>query len=645
METSAKRRASTNLLDITIAVVSIALFLLLISYPILLWEGPERIDLLFLPLCLIPWALSCIKSRSLIPGTVRLNNLAAALIIALSSLVAFYFYTQYPFLSHVRQFNNNNVDFIIGGIAILLIIFGTWKTSGITIPIVTIIFVIYAFFGNYFPGVLHHTGLSWTRVLQLSAVGIDGIFGNLPQTGFTMVVIFIFFAGMVQGFGGLDFIINLSKILLRRFRWGLPQIAVIGSLIFGTFSGSAAANVAGVGTFTIPMMKRFGIKPEIAAAIESVASTGGQIMPPIMGVAAFLMSDFLGVPYIRIVAMGFVPAIIWYLFVAFSAYIMTRRTLNSSTSKEAEEAWKKVGDFHWAAGIPIVVPIVVLLYVMAVLDMAVSMAGVIMVFSYVLTRLVYDLIFTGRSLSMFKQFGGKVLKGITSGISSTVSIMMLLSVMGIVARVLVSTGLSQKLAFFMVDFSGGHIWLLLPLILIVCVAFGMAVSTVVAYLLVVLLAAPALQQLGIPVASTHFTVFYLSILSAITPPVAIACAVAASVAKSSYMRTCWESMKLGVPLFVLPFVFIAKPDLIAANIATTPLAALETFAGLLPVSYGLQGEFKGIFGNLLRVACIALGALGIFGPEGIIAWLCLAAGVALTFMLLTRKDKMAALAK
>ncbi|MDO8567809.1 MAG: TRAP transporter fused permease subunit [Dehalococcoidales bacterium] len=626
-----------SVLDILIIGVALVLFLLLVSYPIFLWESPERLILLFVPLCLIAWALASIKNKSLIPWDTAWNTRLGVAIAIVCAVIGIYFFAEYRSLIYERSGSNTALDFVLGGIAVLLIILATWKTSGRAIPIVALCFLFYAALGKYFPGVLHHAGLSWRMILMFSAVDIAGIFGTLPVAGFTMVVIFLFFASLVQGFGGLDYVISLSRTLVGRYKWGLPQMAVIASLIFGTFSGSAAANAAGVGTFTIPLMKKFGVSPSTAAAIEAVASSGGQVMPPVMGVAAFLMANFLNVHYIKIVAMGLAPALVYYISVGFSVYLTTRKMIVTGPAVGAQ---KDAGEFRMLAGLPILIPIVVLLLVMAVFKLSVASAGLYMLISFIVTRLMYDLAFSRKGYhtagQFIKQFGAKTLSGITSGVSSTVSIMFLLAIMGIVARVLVASGLSQKLAFFMVDFSGGRIVILLLLIFLVSVLLGMAVSTVVAYVLVVLLAAPALLRLGVPLPVSHFTIFYLSILSAITPPVALACVVTSGIAKSPYMRTCWESCKLGLPLFVLPFVFIWKPDIIAANIATTPLATLEILVGFLPVSYGIQGEFKGISGNLLRIVCLALGALGIFYPRGMANWIMLAGGALLTIFLLTR---------
>jgi TRAP transporter 4TM/12TM fusion protein len=619
----------SRLLDALIAMLAVGTFLWLVSYGVLLWEDPARLVLVFLPMCIIIWALQGIKNRSIISALGnKWNIVVGTAIIAVSALIAAYFFLEYQSLAYERAGNNTAVDFILGGTAVFLVIFAAWKTTGSAIPIVVLFFLFYAFFGNVFPGVMGHPGLSWRRVLMLSAVEIDGIFGEMPAVGFTTVIIFLYFAGFAESFGAMEYITKFAMRLLRKFKWGLAQISVVTSMIFGMFSGSAAANVAADGVFNIPLMKGFGIKPATAGAIEAVASAGGQIMPPVMGVAAFLMADFLGIRYIEVVIMGFPPAILFYLFVAFSIFLRTRRLLAGLTWADSTGAKEDTG-FRWSAGLPLLISLVVLMFLLEYFGVTVLLAGLLMIVTFVGSSLIYNLVYSSGSDTNIKQFPSMLLKGVLLGTSSLLSIMFLLSAMGIVARVLVTTGLGQKLSFFMVDMSGGHLWILLLLILIVSVLFGMAVSTVVTYLMVILLAAPALLQLGVPLPVAHFVIFYLSLLSAITPPVAIAVAVASSIAKASFMRTGLEAVKLGFPLFVLPFVFVWKPEIIAAN-WSTPFACLEVAAGFMPICYGMQGEFRGILGNILRLPFFALGFLGIFHSLEVIGWVCLVAGVLLT---------------
>ncbi|MDO8568753.1 MAG: TRAP transporter large permease subunit, partial [Dehalococcoidales bacterium] len=439
----------------------------------------------------------------------------------------------------------------------------------------------------------------------------------------TLVIIFLIFSGMVQELGGLPYIINLSRRLTSRFTWGLTQIPVIASLFFGTFSGSAAANAAGVGVVTIPMMKKVGLSPHLAAAIEAVASSGGQIMPPVMGVAAFLMSQFLGIPYIRIVFMGFPPAIIFYVCTAFAVYLQTRDLLGKTHGSARQDDVSK--DFHITDGVSLAIALGVLLFALAYLLSSVLVAGVWMIISYIITWFIFTQARNRFSLSGLVRSLKSPFTGLLTGAGQVVGIIGLLCTMGIAAKMLVASGLTQKLSYLMVDLSGGHLPLLLLLIFVVGIVLGMAVSTAVVYIVVVLLAAPALMQFGIQPYVAHFTVFYIATLASITPPVAIAVAVTASIAGSPYMKTSWMACKVGISLFILPFVFITKPALLAANLTTMPLAFMETTIGLLAVIYGLHRHSRGFAGFGIRFLFLVLGALVVFTTQNVILWPSMAA--------------------
>ncbi|MDO8567617.1 MAG: TRAP transporter fused permease subunit, partial [Dehalococcoidales bacterium] len=522
----------------------------------------------------------------------------------------FYFF-QYATLLYERRANNIPIDYVLGAVIFFAVIIGAWRVSGMAVPIVAICFILYALTGKYLPGILHHQGLNFLRILRIAIVEIDGIYGFLPSSGINLVIIFIFFASVVQGFGGLDYIMEVTRSMTKRFSNGVPQVAVISSLIFGLFSGSGTANAAGVGAYTIPLMKKVGVPPAIAGGIEAVASTGGQAMPPVMGVAAFLMADLLGVPYVRIMLVGFIPAFIYYGCVAWGVYLKTKPFAPPPGSVSIEGEAKKLS---LAEGIPLVVAIGFLLYLVIGPRLSLLLVGTYTIFAFLAMRLIYDLIFTGRSLKMLMQFGLRIVKGLADGAMSAMTIMVMLGCMAIIVRILVATGITQEITFGMVDFSGGNLFILVLLIGLVALLFGMATSTVVVYLLVVLLGAPTLVKLGIPPIAAHFAVFYLSLISGITPPVAIVVAVTAMIAGASYVKTCLEAMKLGMPLYILPFVFIYSPGIVGDNAGIALLIGLQTVIGIIAVMYGTSGNFKGIPGNVLRVLALATGGLGLFYP-------------------------------
>ena len=628
-------------LDIIILILSAGILLFLASYAILIWESPARLVLIFIPLVLILWSLREMRDGTLLPLSSRWNLLLGIFLMALLAYSAYYFYSEFHALLFERAAANNLTDMVLAVVLLFLVVLATWKEMGAAVPIVMIVFVAYAFLGEYFPSgsILYHRGISFSTFMGFSVLTPDGIFGTLPICGFTLVMIFLFFAGIVHGFGGLTYIINLSRRLTRRFTWGLPQIPVISSMFFGTFSGAAAANVAATGSFTIPMMKRFGVPARTAAAIEAVASSGGQIIPPVMGVAAFLMAEFLGIRYIQIVAMGFAPALVFYICAAFAVYLITRDLpISKLPHAEREEGLDK--EFHLSDGLPLVVAIAVLVFFLVYFMSSVLVSGMWMLMSYLAAQLFLYLFRARFSLSVVGKFFRDAANGIRSGGASVVQIILLLATMGVVAKMLVASGLSQDLSFLMVDLSGGHFLLLLPLIFVVSLVLGLAVSTVVVYILVVLMAAPALVSYGVAPHVAHFTVFYLALLSGITPPVAIAVAIACGIANSRFFSTGWLAMRIGMPLFLLPFVFLFKPDILAADLVATPIAFLQVLIGFLAITYAIHIKSQGIIGYSWRFLLGVLGGVAAFSTADYITWPCVGAIAilaALAFVLARRR--------
>ena len=607
-------------------------------YAITLFESRQRFGIIFLALSVVLSCLTAIKGKKLLGiKSERWHNLVVGICITVAIVTGIFFYTQFMHLVWERCGQNMPIDYVMGVLIIIMVFICTWKEMGPILPVITLVFIAYGYFGNYFPGFLYHPGLSPSRLVQLFAVEIDGIYGTLNQIGCTWIVIFVFYAGFIRGFGGLKYVLDITTWFGQKFKYGLTQMLLIASMLFGCFSGSAAANVAGTGSFTIPTMKGVGIPPKYAGAIESVASSGGQVMPPIMGAAAFVMCNYLNVHYIKVVAYGLAPAIVFYLSVAIAVYLISLKYLQVEKIVVTE-----VPHISIAEGMPILISIIALVAVLAITMMDILTVGFFTIILFLILRLILEL---KRSWGVngLKNFGKGLIEGIRAGSLSMVSIAVMLGIMGIILRVLTGTGLAQTLAFFMVDISGGHLVPLLLLIMLVCIIFGMAVSTVAAYILVVILAAPALIMLGVPLLSAHFTVFYLAITSAITPPVAAACAVACGIAKAPFLSVCWQAMKIGVGIFILPFVFVTQPDILAFSSAT-PLAALIVLIGLIAITLGIHGPWGGAKGGLKRFIYIILGGLGLFCPVSPIAYACLGVAVLLFAYDLTRGRRVKAVA-
>jgi len=597
--------------------------LVLIAYAFLFFESRVQLILAYLPFTFILLAVRPDGKFYQLFGKNRYKIILFVILI-LMIIVGFYFHTQYMTLLYERAGNYSLADYIFGVILIAFTFLFVWIEYGPIIPVLTFFFLLYAYFGKVFPGFLHHGGLSITRIIEISSVEftVSGVLGLLSQIAITWVAIFLIFAGIATGFGMLDHLMRITTIIARKFKYGAPQTAVIGSMIFGMFSGSGAANVAGTGSFTIPLMKRHGLPASVAGAIESVASSGGQIMPPVMGASAFVMAAYLGMHYWEIIKIGLLPAIIFYTATAFAVYLHSQRYITTSITTPQNLGFcnsdnLSIRDF--VEMLPLILSIVVLVVLMGVLWVDVMLAGSSMIVTFLISWFLLHILESRNIKNVAKTFAENVLNGLKFGSVEAANLTVALACIGIIVGVLSQTGLSQKLAFAMIDLSGGKIWLLILLIFDVCLLFGMVVSTVAAYILVVTLAAPALLKLGIPQIVAHFAVFYFAMIGLITPPVAPCCLVASGIAKENFLKVCKDAMRIGISLILLPFTFFTHPELLIHDL-TTVSGFIFVLIGILCITFGLNLPKKGRQIIIQRVIYLLLGGIILFYPDPRIAY-------------------------
>ncbi len=586
MSDDAKR---LSVVDVLYGVLCSLYVWMLVYYALTMWESRQRYGVLFLSLTLMIGAVMVGRKRVFMHMKGLGQKVAAGACFVLTLACFAYLWIEYPSLVWERAGFINQWDMVVSIVFIYVLIQITWSTSGPIIPTVTLIFTAYALLGHWLPeGFLYHPPISLTRFTELACAEINGVFGLLNQVGATWIAIFAFFAGLVHGFGGLDYILRLVGRMVGRSKIGMPQVAVLASMAFGGMSGSAGANAISTGAFTIPTMKRFGMPPAIAAAIESVASSGGQIMPPILGAVAFVMCDYLDMHYYEILLASLWASMTFFGSTMLGVYFLAKRYIDPTKEVNMPEELKGKMSVQYALqGIPILFSFVVLLYVFIVHQLNILAGGFWTIMSFLASRLVYELYASKGDLKCLWTFIKGVYRGTLAGAAMMVSIGAMLGTLGIVIRILTTTGLGEKISFFMVSAASGHLWLLLLLTMMCCIVFGMAVTTVAAYILTVTLVAPALTHMGISPLVAHFTVFYWAMLSSITPPVAAVCVITAGLSGANFLETCWESMKLGAPKFILPFIFITYPDILRFD-----LAGLEVFlisgVGFAAVCAGLQ---------------------------------------------------------
>lgn len=486
-------------------------------------------------------------------------------------------------------------------VILCLLLFEACRRSiGIAMPIIAVISLLYAIYGRSMPLIIAHRGFTLQQMLSYTYLTMEGIWGTCLGVTSTIIVYFMIFAGFLACTGANNGFLALSQAAFGRMRGGPAKMAVVASGLFGTISGSAPANVAGTGTITIPLMKKTGYSPEFAGAVEAVASSGGQLMPPIMGSAAFIMAESLGVTYGTICRCALLPAILYYI----SAFIMVEmearknglRGLSKAEVPSMKESLKK----WW----PVLAPLIALIY-MLVSGMTPSRAAM-----YGLATLVIISFFRPETrLNKQRVFSGFTLPSIDLAPIGVVS-----GVAGIIIGVLGRTGLGAKLASVIVQISGGSMLIVLLLTMVCSIIMGMGLPTVACYILLSASIANAIYLAGGNLISAHFFVFYFGIISAITPPVAMASYTASGIAGGDFNKLGWTAVKIAMPAFLLPFFFVYSPELLLiSGDHSLILVAVGAVFGVFCMSVGLHGYLRKRLNWIQRIMLIC-GSLMLIAP-------------------------------
>lgn len=486
-------------------------------------------------------------------------------------------------------------DWYLGAGLVLLVFEASRRTMGLALPILATISLAYAFWGPYVPGSLNHAGIRPETLLSIIFLTTEGIWGVAMGVAVDVIFYFILFTAFLAVTGANDIFLDLANAILGRVRGGPAKIAVVASGFFGMISGSAAANVAGTGSVTIPLMKRTGYRPEVAGAIEAVASSGGQITPPIMGAAAFIMAEVLGTSYLTVAAAAAIPALLYYVSLFFMVDLEAKRSGLLGLSKDEVPKLMPVLMRGWH----VVVPLLVLMYMLLSQYSPAKSA-----FYSILVLLAMAII---RRESRVKPL--LVLRALIDGAREMAPIAVVCAIAGIVIGVLSRTSLGQALAGFLIESSGGSLPLLLILAMLASLVLGMGLPTVAAYILLAITVAPAISKLGVPLLAAHMFVFYFGIISAITPPVAIASYTAAGIAGADLNRVSWQAIRFGLVAFLLPYMFVYGPELLlipgGRNIAIVLAGAL---LGIFALAVALSGYLWGPL-NWIQRAILFIGAV------------------------------------
>lgn len=468
-------------------------------------------------------------------------------------------------------------DLVIGLLGILLVVEATRRVVGIPMVTVVLCFIAYAFAGPYMPGVLAHRGLTLSQLVSHLYFTTEGIFGIPLGVSSTFIFLFILFGAYLESTGLGKFFIDLANSIAGWASGGPAKVAVLSSGLMGTVSGSSVANVVGTGSLTIPMMKKLGYHKNFAGAVEAAASTGGQLMPPVMGAAAFLMAEFVGVPYIDIVKAAVIPALLYFTGVWLGVHFEAKR---NNLKGLPRDQLPKFGRLFLERG-HLALPLVVIVYLLVSGYTPMRAALVAIVLSIVCSAL--------RKSTRMKPV--EIVRGLDKGARNVLSVLVACASAGIVIGVVTKTGVGLKLASGLLTLSGG---LLLPTLfftMITAIVLGMGVPTTANYVITSTIAAPAIIQMGVPVLAAHMFVFYFGIIADVTPPVALAAFAGAGIAGGNALRTGINASKLAIAAFIIPYMFVLSPVIlmIDATAGTLILTTITAIIGMVALSSALIG--------------------------------------------------------
>lgn len=500
--------------------------------------------------------------------------------------VACWLYIVVNFDSLVRRSGNNTpLDVAVGIVGILVLFESCRRIVGFPIMIIAGSFIVFAFAGKYLPGFLHHRGYSLQRVVCHLFYNTEGIMGTPIGACSTFIFLFILFGALLEKTGIGHFFIDVCNALAGGASGGPAKVAVLSSALLGTVSGSSVSNTVGSGSFTIPMMKRLGYKGEFAGAVEAAASTGGQIMPPIMGAAAFLMAESLGLPYITIVKAAIVPAILYFTGIFITVHLEAKKLGLKGLPKDQLPRFMPL---LLRKGY-MILPLVVIIYFLC--------AGKTAVFAALMGIIACVLVGFGVSVSDLAHgrkpsFGGKdIVEIMCTAARNIISVAIACGMAGIIIGIVTLTGLGLRLGNGLVMLAHGKLLLTLVFTMVASIILGMGAPTTANYLITSTITAGAIISLGIEPLAAHMFAFYFGIIADVTPPVALAAIAGAAIAKAKPMKTALNATKLAIGAFIIPYMFVynSKMLMINASALSVVMIIITAILGMFGISVALEG--------------------------------------------------------
>jgi TRAP transporter 4TM/12TM fusion protein len=468
--------------------------------------------------------------------------------VVLVSVSIGYWINQYMDYAMFRVTDPSSWDITMGMIAIVMIMETARRALGPVLVFLSVIFLVQIYFGPYLPGKLSHAGMSPTRIIEFTFCTQEAMFGVITATFATFVFPFMIFGAFLERSGAGAFFMELAKAFTGKWRGGPAKIATVTSAMFGSISGSSVANVVATGTFTIPMMKRIGFRPKVAGAIEAISSTGGQFMPPIMGAGVFILATIIEIDYLTVAMLNVIPALIYFIFVVFMVDLEALRSGLKGLPAEEIPSALVVLKQGWHFFLPVVIVLGLLFY--GYTPELGAFWGTVSAF--LLSWLRKDT----------RMWPTDIFQALRSGASANNSAGAAIGSLGIIIGGIVLSGLGLKFSALLVEAAGGSLLLCVIMVMILSIIIGMGSSTTGSYIILSVVAAPALIYLEVPAVAAHLVVFYAACLSNITPPVCVSAFAAAALAKADPMETGIAALKFGIALIFLPFGFVYLPPLL-----------------------------------------------------------------------------------
>lgn len=608
----------------------ISLFAFMITFTAVFWSSgaPLWFDWRVYPEQILLVALAFALSVAFLTRPGSLHSLSIILAI-LSLLFGSWLAIRFPVLSE-NVFYHPTEALVVSLLGIVLILEAVRRTMGWSLIVILGLVCLYALFSSNFSGPLQSRSISPDRLLKFLVLDSASLAGAALTIAVAVVVPFLILAQLLLATGGAKFFSDFSLAIAGRKRGGAGKIAILGSAFFGSVSGSAVSNVASTGAITIPMMKDGGYQKETAGAIEAAASTGGQLMPPIMGAAAFLLAENLQANYIDVMKAALIPSILYYISLFMFADLEAGRRQIDRVPEHMIPNLSAVIKRGWFVFIPFALILIALFN----FNLRPETAALVAVLSFIIISLFLRYDGSKLEISLF-------LKSFISAGKAAVEIILICAIAGMIIGLVARSGLSFGLGFFLVQLGKSSLLLLLIVTAVVCIVMGMGLPTVGVYLLLASLAAPPLVELGLNPMAAHLFVLYFGMLSMLTPPVAIAAFVAANLAKADAMRTALEAVRIGWPAYLIPFIFVATPELLLnGSLPMIVIVLVKSLIGVAIITSGIVGFWKVELNSFERLLLMISGIIVLL-PLSLadeIAWLFFGS-VLLTFGVYWRSAK------